>query len=224
MQTVLWAISSYDLKESLDDKTECANCHYMFDSNLERCPVCKFYVGGWKCSTCGTFNSTSDTTCTNANCNGQPPTPEICSCGCQHPTGTQCPCCTSRHFRHRRFRDTGNEILLANSVDVDLPPYFAQSKCSRKIIGVQKITVYQKKHGEWQPVNCSVHSDSFVRENAFFDFFVCLANTDMYSSPKEFVIGDSAGEFTFWLRDTAGKIMDVYPTKTKVIMELVLKF
>ena len=84
--------------------------------------------------------------------------------------------------------------------------------------------MYQKRRGEWQPVNCSVHSDTFVRSDACFDFFVCMGNVDMYSAPVEAVIGDSEPTFTFWLKDAAGNVMDVYPTKTKVIMELNLKF
>ena len=222
MQTVNWAISSYDLKDSWNGKQECMNCHYMFDDDSDQCPACKFFVGGWQCPVCGTYNDNEDAVCRKEGCETQRPSADTCSCGCQHATGTPCPCCRSRHFKHRRMPKS--DLLLANTVTVDLPDYFVQARSSRKIVGVRKITVYQKRRGEWQPVNCSVHSDTFVRSDACFDFFVCMGNVDMYSAPVEAVIGDSEPTFTFWLKDAAGNVMDVYPTKTKVIMELILKF
>ena len=192
----------------------------MFPSTDTECPICGFKVGGWTCR-CGTQNAPDAEQC--SNCNEPKPT-HRCSCGCQLPEGQVCPCCTSRHFRHRRCGNKKDELVLANCVTIDLPDYFVQSRSSPKIVGVEKITVYRKQRGEWQPVLCSVHSDSFARSNANFDFFICQGNVEYYGCPREFTLGDTEPTFSFWLKDATGNVIDVYPTKTKVIMELVLKF
>ena len=147
-----------------------------------------------------------------------------CGCSCEECVGK------SRHFHKRphgrhNWESKQKTELLANCVTIDLPDYFYQARNSGKTVGIECVTVLQKHHGKWEPVpNCTVHSDSFARTNANYDFYICQGNYSYHSTPRVFVIGDAEATFRFWLRDSSGDDMEMYPTRTKVIMELILRY
>ena len=69
---------------------------------------------------------------------------------------------------------------------------------------------------------CTCHSD-LVQVNASADCCIGCSNL-MYSFPKKYVIGNAVQSFNMWFRDMSGKIVDIDPYKTHLIVEVILRW
>ena len=105
----------------------------------------------------------------------------------------------------KRDEATG-ELVLVEKLDEDGKP----------------IPLPDEEQDPYTQLMCTCHSD-LVQVNTSAD--CCLGCTNMmYSFPKKYVIGNSVGSFNMWFRDMSGKIVDVDPFKTHLIVELILRW
>ena len=120
--------------------------------------------------------------------------------------------------------NTATNTCLYDTITIQLPNWFSQSANSEKSVELEYIHLYQidPTNGVWYSVPSTMHSD-LVQFYKSADNYVCSTNM-MYSFPKKFVIGDKKDTFDMWFRDMAGYLIDLDTTKTRVILELVLRY
>ena len=120
--------------------------------------------------------------------------------------------------------DEDESECLYDTIVIDLPNWFSQSANPEKSIELEYIHLYQyiADTDTWTPIPSTMHSD-LVQFYKSADNYVCSTNM-MYSFPKKFIIGDKKDTFDMWFRDMAGYLIDLDTTKTRVILELVLRY
>ena len=86
----------------------------------------------------------------------------------------------------------------------------------------KEVPVPDEEQDPYKLLDCTCHSD-LVQVNTSADSCLGMTNV-MYSFPKKYVIGNSVQSFNMWFRDMSGKIVDVDPYKTHLIVELILRW
>ena len=85
-----------------------------------------------------------------------------------------------------------------------------------------EVPLPDEEQDPYKTLECTCHSD-LVQVNTSADY--CLGATNvMYSFPKKYIIGNSVQYFNMWFRDMSGKIVDIDPFKTHLIVELILRW
>ena len=137
------------------------------------------------------------------NCGRDSCCAESCECNCSDPN---CTCCTGS--------------VKYDTVYIDLPPAFVQSKNSNKRVSILIARIFDLVNE--CPIESSMHSD-LVRTDASADHYCCTTNV-LYSFLKTYYMGDNKGKFEVWFRKMNGNIIDLAPEKTRIVIEFVLEF
>ena len=144
-------------------------------------------------------------TCDNpslCNCNEHGTCEHECTCGCQE-HGGQCVCAETY-----------------NTITIQLPQYFTNALNPNKTVQVLMVRLYDPSTSE--RIEGSAHSD-IVMTSASADYYVCATNL-AYPIPKTYVIPTNKPTFNVWFKRVDGSIVDLEPSKTRVIIELLLTF
>ena len=115
-----------------------------------------------------------------------------------------------------------------DTLHIKLPEYFTESKNTNKYIEVEicrlfdltSTDAYTGKAGV--EMAASMHSDIWdINDSA--DHYICSTNT-LYNNPKCYTVGDNKSVFEIWFYTPDGSVIDLDPTKTRAIIEFVLKY
>ena len=143
----------------------------------------------------------------------------------------------SKHFKFMNRSPKGprakSDLLTATADDstviydtlcFELPDYFTESAFTGKAVELQYIHLlqYSVNDKEWYYVPSTMHSD-LVQFRPSADSYVCATNV-MYTWTKRFVIPRNMPSFDLWFRDMNGTIINMDPTITRVIVELLLTY
>ena len=128
---------------------------------------------------------------------------------------------------------TTEDEPVYDTICFELPDYFTDSQTTNKSVELQYIHLLQRKkiidpntgdpiYLPWDYVPATMHSDLVqFRPNA--DYYVCATNV-MYTWTKKFVIPAGKKSFDLWFRTMDGAIVNLDPTLTRVIVELLLAY
>ena len=126
----------------------------------------------------------------------------------------------------RRKRDTflssDDPSVSYSALCCSLPPYFVHSYNKDKKVWFKNVQVWQKVDDEWTNNQVKVYSDiiQFYRP---INSFLCLSNYK-HEDPDYYTIADNKDTFLLWCKSVDGTTIDMDPTKTLVLMELILLF
>ena len=123
---------------------------------------------------------------------------------------------------------TASSDLTYDTLHIKFPEYFTDSHNVHKAIEVEicrlfdmtSIDPYSGETGV--ELQASMHSDIWnINDSA--DHYICTTNT-LYNNPKHYVIGDNRSVFEVWFYKPNGEVIDLDPSKTRAIIEFVLKY
>ena len=135
------------------------------------------------------------------------------TCECKRSVGAVCTCTeVPCHCNHLRY----------DTVYITLPTYFTQSRNANKRIHIQQVKLFDITSDEPTEINASMHSD-IVQINASADNYCCFCNA-LYPIPPTFTLSDNKSKFECWFRDLKGNLVDIDPTKVRLILETVLEY
>jgi hypothetical protein len=109
---------------------------------------------------------------------------------------------------------------LYNAFKIDFPMSFIQSN-SPKFISVMIAKYFNLDEDIMDAKGISVCSD-IIQEEKYADSFLCFCNEA--SINKRIPIFDSKAVFHMWFREPDGKILDLNPEVTRVVVELLLEY
>ena len=105
-----------------------------------------------------------------------------------------------------------------DTLHIKFPEYFIESGNPNKRIEVDD--PYTGEDG--MEMAASMHSDIWnINDSA--DHYICSTNT-LYNNPKCYTVGDNRSVFEIWFYRPDGSVIDLDPTKTRAIIEFVLKY
>lgn len=110
--------------------------------------------------------------------------------------------------------------LLYDTIFIDVPEYFIQSRNPNKTISILQARFFDLTTGN--PIVASMHSD-LVQINASADNYCCSTNM-LYPVPITLVLPTNKSKFECWFRDYKGKLIDLDPTKVRLILECILEY
>jgi hypothetical protein len=104
---------------------------------------------------------------------------------------------------------------------IDFPVEFTQS-IRPKFIKVHygKYFDYRADH-ELYPRGVSISSD-IVQDERYDDGFFCVCNEKTLD--KVLQVYDARAKFFLWVKDVYGQIVDLDPTKSRIVVELLLEY
>jgi hypothetical protein len=106
-----------------------------------------------------------------------------------------------------------------DSLTIDFPIDFIQTNKPRYI--QIKNAKYYSYENTSEPPQVSVCSD-IIQNEKYSDSFLCFCNeAHQYKVLRMY---DARTSFYLWLKDAAGKIMDLDPAKGRIFIELLLEF
>ena len=110
-----------------------------------------------------------------------------------------------------------------DTIFVDLPSYFVNSTHSHKSVEIELVRVIDFE--SWKDgveVISSMHSD-LADQDASSDCYVCASNT-LYNNPKSYLVGANRNKMECWFRRIDGSIINLHPAKTRIIIEMLLRY
>ena len=120
-------------------------------------------------------------------------------------------------------RGTIDETIIYDTVCFELPDYFVESRNPNKSVEFQLVhCLIKDADGTWNYLPATMHSD-VVQYRSSADSYVCSTEV-MYTQRKHFYIPNTQKSFDLWFRDMNGDILDMTPTTTRVIIELLLTY
>ena len=137
------------------------------------------------------------------NCGKDSKCEEGCECGCVR---ASCNCCAGS--------------VKYDTVYIDLPPNFVQSRNPNKNISILLVRLFDLTSNS--EITASLHSD-ISRIDSSADHYCCACNL-LYTPPKSYPSPDNKQKFECWFRTIDGSIVELDPTKTRFVIELVLEF
>ena len=121
-----------------------------------------------------------------------------------------------------------NDAITYDTLHIKFPEYFIESGNPNKRIEVEicrlfDLTSTDSYTGEaGMEIAASMHSDIWnINDSA--DHYICSTNT-LYNNPKCYTVGDNRSVFEIWFYKPDGSVIDLDPTKTRAIIEFVLKY
>ena len=123
---------------------------------------------------------------------------------------------------------SSNNDANYDTLHIKFPEYFIESGNPNKRIEVEICRLYDMTStdsytGEvGMEMTASMHSDIWnINDSA--DHYICSTNT-LYNNPKCYTVGDNRSVFEIWFYRPDGSVIDLDPTKTRAIIEFVLKY
>ena len=107
-----------------------------------------------------------------------------------------------------------------NAITFKLPEYFTNARNPNKTVQVLLVRLYDL--ATQAKIEGSVHSNLVMSQQSA-DYYICATNL-AYPNPKTYTISDNKAMFDVWFKRVNGSIVDLDPTKTRVIIELLLTF
>ena len=134
---------------------------------------------------------------------------------------------------------TGSSDVTYDTLVFELPDYFTQSTNPNKSVEFQYVHFLEYKYeqvynettgtytteytGEYDMLPATMHS-TLVQYRPSADCYVCATNV-MYTWIKKFIIPSNMFSFEMWFRNIrTGEVLDVNPTKHRVLIELLLTY
>lgn len=114
-----------------------------------------------------------------------------------------------------------NSETQYDTLYITLPEVFTNSGNTHKTVQIYVVHLYDLETRCEIPY-ASMYSD-LIQVNKSADNYCCACNI-YHSTPKDFIIADSKSVFEVWFRDIGGEIIDLNPTKTRIIFEMLLTF
>ena len=109
---------------------------------------------------------------------------------------------------------------IFNTLTIKLPQYFTSSMNPNKNVQIEMVRLFDIENEKL--IIGSAHSD-LIMLNATADFYVCATNV-AYPHPKTFTISDNKGIFNMWFKTITGSVVDIAPSKARVIVEMILSY
>ena len=110
-----------------------------------------------------------------------------------------------------------------DTIFIPLPRYFVDSRSAEKAVQIELCRVFDfTQVADGQELISSLHSDIAAVDSSA-DNYIASTNV-LYNTPKAYVIGDNRDIFQVWFRKINGDIIDLHPTKTRCIIEMVLRY
>ena len=147
-----------------------------------------------------------DTSCPNpniCNCGRDSCCAEGCECGC---TLASCNCCEGS--------------VKYDTIYIDLPKYFTSTPNPKKEVVILLVRLFDME--TMNEITASLHTN-LIRNSESADNYLCATNI-AYPVPKKYVCSDNKEKFECWFRDLKGHIIDLDPSKRRVVIECVLRF
>ena len=142
-------------------------------------------------------------------CNCQRDGMENCLCGVDENGQSQCAC--------------GHSHILYDTIFIDLPMYFAQSKNPNKSLSITLARIFDLTDtSNPREIVASMHSN-IVRINQSADSYCCSCNM-IYPIAKEYPMPDNKTRFEVWFRDIFGELIDLNTKKVRCIIEMTLHY
>ena len=135
-------------------------------------------------------------------------------------------------FGNKKRRNVNPNVVSAPSNDEDdvwdtvyipFPEYFAQSRDINKSISIilaRVISFEDDPNGI--EIQSSLHSDLVVTD-ASAGNYICATNT-LYNFPPEYKVYDNTKTWSCWFYTMNGQLVDLRPSKVRVIIEFLLKW
>ena len=109
---------------------------------------------------------------------------------------------------------------MYDTLYIKLPDYFTSSMNPDKTVTVLIARVYDINTRE--PIVSSLHSN-LLQFNRSADDYIMTTNV-LYPTPKSFQVPSTQSTYEVWLRRIDGSLIDLDPSKTRVIIEFMLNY
>ena len=110
--------------------------------------------------------------------------------------------------------------VLYDTIYITFPKYFVQAPNTKKYVEILLVRLFDLQTLE--EIKASFHTN-LIRNNESADNYMCATNV-AYPVPKKYVCSDNKEKFECWFRDIRGNIIDLDPSKRRVIIECVLHY
>jgi hypothetical protein len=125
------------------------------------------------------------------------------------------------------YEDSSDEAVDFDTLEIDFPVEF-QSSPSAKFVKVKLVDVIQYDLDDTgKPVallnNGVIVCSDIIQTNPYGDYLLTVAN-HKYATWNEVQIFDTLLTFHLWVKDAFGKIIDLHPKKTRLIIQMELIF
>jgi hypothetical protein len=130
----------------------------------------------------------------------------------------KCCCCTNAIGGNSPMM-MADEPILYDTIRIEFPNDFIQS-INNKFINVITAKYYNYQKGAISDM-ASISSD-VCQDTNYDDSFLCLCGESEYN--KRLQIYDARTQFTLWVKNVYGNIIDLDPAKTRIFVELLLEY
>ena len=108
------------------------------------------------------------------------------------------------------------------SISADGKPILTTTTTTTNADGTSTTTTEVSNNEEWIALASTMHSD-LVQFRPSADSYVMSTNV-MYNWEKRFYLPNNKASFDIWFRDMFGRVIELDPAKTRIIIELLLTF